>query len=71
MSTPGHLFMSFRTNTDNLYKEGTFITAKENPSVMLVITKYYQRIYYCHVAEKGPQKLLAYFEGELVAPARG
>lgn len=63
--------MSYRTNTDNLYQEGTFITAKENPVQMLVIAKYYQRIYYCLVPGDSTQKLLAYFERELIAPVAG
>jgi hypothetical protein len=60
--------MSYRTNTDNIYKEGMVITAKENPAVKLVIMKYYQRIYYCAVEGNTTGKQLAYFEKELISP---
>lgn len=60
--------MSYRTNTDNIYKEGTIITARENPALKLVIVKYYQRIYYCASKEKTDGKQLAYFEKELIPP---
>jgi hypothetical protein len=61
--------MSYRTNTDNIYPEGTPITAKVDPSLKLIITKYYQRIYYCNVVDQPEKKQLAYFERELIAPA--
>jgi hypothetical protein len=60
--------MSYRTNTDNNYAVGTSITAKENPSLKLTITKYYQRIYYCTVVGDEQRKQLAYFERELLPP---
>ena len=51
-------------NHDNLFREGEFIYAKEDPEKQLVITKYYQRIYYCtRVTDK---KELVYFERELL-----
>jgi hypothetical protein len=40
-----------------------------NPSKQLVIKKYLSRIYYCVDVNDEDQKLLAYFERELVAPA--
>lgn len=55
-----------RNNTDNIYPEGIMVTAKANPSVTLVITKYMQRIYYCSVAGEENGKQHAYFERELV-----
>jgi len=58
--------MSYSTNTDNLYKEGTMITAKVHPAVKLTIVKYYQRIYYCAVVGDINPKYLAYFERELI-----
>jgi hypothetical protein len=61
--------MSFQTNTDNVYPEGSVITAKANPSVQLKIMKYYQRIYYCAVIGDESKKQLAYFERELISPA--
>ncbi len=60
--------MSYRTNTDNIYQEGSTITAKENPALKLVIMKYYQRIYYCAIADDPEHKHLAYFERELISP---
>lgn len=61
--------MSYRTNTDNIYKEGTAITAKVDPGLKLIIKKYYQRIYYCAVASDPERKHLVYFERELIPPA--
>jgi len=63
--------MSYRTITDNLYKEGSIITAKENPALDLIITRYYQRIYYCDVLGKPGKKQLVYFERELNPPIDG
>lgn len=57
-----------RTNSDNIYPEGIFITAKEQPSVGLKILKYYQRIYYCTVVGDETRKQLVYFEHELIPP---
>jgi hypothetical protein len=57
--------MSFRTNTDNSFKEGAFVVAKANPAIKLVVNKYYQRIYYCSAVETPAEKQLAYFEREL------
>lgn len=54
---------------DNLYEEGSFIMAKAAPDCKLIISRYYKRIYYCKEVEKGSNKLLAYFERELIAPA--
>lgn len=62
--------MSYRTNSDNIYAEGVFITAKENPLVRLKIKKYYQRIYYCDVVGDAQRKQLAYFERELISPEK-
>ncbi len=60
--------MSYHTNEDNIYAVGTIIAAKEAPTVLLEITKYYQRIYYCSVAgDKGANQKV-YFERELIAP---
>lgn len=54
----------------NTYTEGSFITAKENPTRKLIITRYLDRIYYCNVVDDPAQKLLAYFERELIPPAK-
>jgi len=62
--------MSYRTNSDNIYPEGTLITAVTNPSLKLRITKYNQRVYYCAVVGDEEQKQLAYFERELIPPVK-
>lgn len=62
--------MSYRTNSDNIYAAGTLITAVENPGLQLKIRKYYQRIYYCTVVSDVGRKELAYFERELIPPAK-
>jgi hypothetical protein len=61
--------MSYRTNIDNLYPEGTVITAKVDPASKLLIMKYYQRMYYCAVVGDAARKPLAYFERELIPPS--
>lgn len=53
---------------DNIYKEGTFITAKVSPNRQLMISRYFKRIYYCTPANDPGHKLLVYFERELRAP---
>lgn len=60
--------MSYRTNSDNIFAPGAFITAKENPSLKLKIKTYYHRIYYCEVVGDEQRKQLAYFERELMPP---
>jgi hypothetical protein len=57
--------MSFKTNTDNLYPEGTVLTAKVDPTRQLKVKRYYQRIYYCTAVDDKSQKQLVYFEREL------
>jgi hypothetical protein len=54
---------------DNIYKEGTFITAKADAECKLIIDSYIDRIYYCKAVNNPNGKLLAYFERELIAPA--
>lgn len=53
---------------DNKYPEGTHITAKANPTIPLVIIRYYQRIYYCAVIGNPAHKHFTYFERELKPP---
>ena len=55
-------------NNDNIYKVGSWISAKVNPGVQLVIKEYLDRIYYCGVKSEPDIKLLAYFEHELISP---
>lgn len=61
--------MSLNTNTDNIYPAGTIITAKVNPELKLIITRYFQRIYYCAVVGEPERKHFAYYERELIPPA--
>jgi len=60
---------SIPMHTDNAYKIGTFIQAKEFHSRKLVIEAYQQRIYYCSVVDQPNAHQLVYFERELVQPA--
>ncbi|HEV8512050.1 MAG TPA: hypothetical protein VGQ59_02175 [Cyclobacteriaceae bacterium] len=60
--------MKTEINNDNLYKEGSIICAKLEPTIKLLITKYRQRIYYCTVVGHPDQTNLAYFESELTLP---
>jgi hypothetical protein len=53
---------------DNIYQEGTRITAKEHPQSILIINRYLKRIYYCEAIDDPTHKLLAYFERELIPP---
>jgi hypothetical protein len=53
---------------DNIYPIGTPITAKNNPTLKLVIYQYLYRIYYCAVANDPDHAHLAYFEHELIPP---
>jgi hypothetical protein len=61
-------FMRNEINNDNLYKEGSIICARIEPTLKLLITKYRQRIYYCTVVGHPEQNNLAYFESELTLP---
>lgn len=61
--------MGYQTNTDNIYPEGTLITAKKDPSLQLKIVKYIQRIYYCDVVGDETRQQLAFFERELIPPS--
>jgi hypothetical protein len=60
--------MSYKSNTDNIYKEGTIIRAKRKPDVELIIMRYFHRTYYCAPVENRSQAHLAYFERELIPP---
>jgi hypothetical protein len=59
--------MSYR-NKDNIYAEGTILSAKASPSVELKVMSYNQRIYYCAVVGDEGKKQVAYFERELLPP---
>jgi hypothetical protein len=60
--------MMVSNNSDNLYKVGSWITAKVHPELQLEIKAYFQRIYYCAVIGQPDLKRLAYFERELITP---
>jgi hypothetical protein len=53
---------------DNIYKAGTFMTAKINPESKLIINEYLDRVYFCSAVDDPTKKRLAYFERELIAP---
>lgn len=53
---------------DNIYPVGSFITAQKDPASRLVIRQYLKRIYYCHAVDDPGQKVLAYYERELIPP---
>jgi hypothetical protein len=57
-------------NNDNIYKEGTVIYAKTDPTRKLTILKYRQRIYYCAAVEHPEQNNFAYYERELIPPLK-
>ena len=59
-------FMRNEINNDNLYQEGSLVCAKIDPTQLLLITKYSQRIYYCTVVGHPEQNNLAFFESELI-----
>lgn len=61
--------MSYRIENDNRFPLGTVVYAKENLSLKLVVKSYYQRVYYCTIAEDPSRKELVYFDRELVPPA--
>lgn len=52
---------------DNIYPIGTRISARENPTRELIIHSYYQRIYYCALADDPTHKHLVYFEKDLIS----
>jgi hypothetical protein len=60
--------MKFSTNDDNIFEEGSTITARARPDQPLVIIKYLERIYYCSALDAPDQKHFAYFERELISP---
>jgi hypothetical protein len=58
-------------DNDNKYPRGTFIYAKVNPQLKLVIADYKQRIYFCAAVEHPEMRQFAYFERELIDPRGG
>jgi hypothetical protein len=54
--------------TDNLFRVGTLIKAKEYPDLQLKIMSYNQRIYYCGIVSEPKRKELVYYDRELIPP---
>lgn len=50
----------------NKFKAGEEVKAKVDPTTVLVVRRYLQRIYYCRVKNDPNAKELVYFERELV-----
>jgi hypothetical protein len=61
--------MSQRPISDNIYPEGSLITAFVDPALQLRIVRYYQRIYYCAVVGEESGKQLVYYQRELIPPS--
>lgn len=53
---------------ENIYSEGTLITARKAPEDILIINRYLKRIYYCVPVNDPTHKVLAYYERELIPP---
>ena len=51
---------------ENLYTVGAEVSLLNDPSKKLLIMKYLSRIYYCIDTNDQDNKLLAYFERELI-----
>jgi len=56
-------------DTQGKYKEGEVVFAKENPTLLLIVKRYTNKIYYCTVKDEDVQKQLVYFERDLLYPA--
>ena len=63
-----HAYYGYLPEMDNLFKEGTLVSAKVAPDRGLLIDRYYKRIYYCKPLNDPAHKLLVYFERELIPP---
>jgi len=50
----------------NHYNAGDVVFAKVNPTLKLIIRRYYDEIYYCKIQEHPEKKELVYFERELL-----
>ena len=57
--------MSKREN-DNIFKVGTSVSAKADPSVKLIIKKYIHCFYHCAVVDDTARKHLRYLERDLM-----
>lgn len=50
----------------NHYIAGDVVFAKADPTLKLVIRRYYDEIYYCKIHDHPEKKELVYFERELI-----
>lgn len=50
---------------EHKFKEGEEVFDAVHPNQKLIVRRYYNRIYYCKVADEPSRKELAYFEREL------
>ncbi|WP_219958784.1 hypothetical protein [Algoriphagus sp. NBT04N3] len=48
------------------YKAGDKVYTKVNPTVPLIVRRFYKEIYYCTYAEDPEKKELALFEREII-----
>ncbi|HTF17753.1 MAG TPA: hypothetical protein VK658_06760 [Chryseolinea sp.] len=58
--------MKTPTNKDNIFKTGTTIYARVNPTEKLFIIDYKARVYYCNTVGVNGGVIRAYFERELI-----
>lgn len=54
---------------ENIFKEGDVVRAKVNPTLLLVVRRYVDRIYYCRIQQNPTQKEMVYFEREIIPPS--
>jgi hypothetical protein len=55
---------------DNVYPVGATVQSKINPTVDLLISAYYNHIYYCKTISHPESKELALYEREIVPPKK-
>jgi hypothetical protein len=51
------------------FKAGDLVYAKENPSSLLVVKSFMNKVYFCFAEEDPSKKQLVFLEGELLKPA--
>jgi hypothetical protein len=51
---------------ENKYKKGEIVKERIRPTQKLIITRYFNRLYYCKIEENPNLKELVYFERELM-----
>ncbi|MGZ3882648.1 MAG: hypothetical protein ACXVPQ_01835 [Bacteroidia bacterium] len=52
---------------ENKYQEGEEVVAKADPTLLLLVRRYVDHIYYCKVKEEPSRQELVYFERELTS----